>query len=156
MHRRAAAVLAAIGLAALGASSADAAVDYPLARKGALIGVPYGGTHSLGNWESDNAIDISVPVGTPVYAVADGTISSSLGFGDSGKGGRFAGARLHLVTGDNVWFYTHLSRLTVQLGEHVTRGQKIGESGAANGSPHLHISCQTGDPRQLLGSSPSG
>jgi murein DD-endopeptidase MepM/ murein hydrolase activator NlpD len=151
MHRSTAALLAAIGLGALVASPASAAVDYPLADKGPVIGTPYGGTHSLGNWESDNAIDISVPVGTAVYAVADGTVSPSLGYGDTGKGGRFAGARLHLVTGDNVWFYTHLSKVTVDRGQTVKRGQKIGESGAANGSPHLHISSQKGDPRALLG-----
>ena len=151
MHRSVPALLVLVGLGAIDASPAGAATDYPLAAKGAVIGVPYGGTHSLGNWESDNAVDLSVPVGTAVYAVADGTVSPSLGYGDLGKGGRFAGERVHLVTGDNVWFYTHLSKLTVKRGETVKRGQKIGESGAANGSPHLHISCQHGDPRQLLG-----
>jgi hypothetical protein len=37
---------------------------YPLARRGKIIGTPYTGTHTLGNWQSDNAVDIAVPVGT--------------------------------------------------------------------------------------------
>ncbi len=41
---------------------------------GPVIGLPYHGTHTLGNWQSDNALDIRVPVGTPVIALADGEI----------------------------------------------------------------------------------
>ena len=35
---------------------------------------PYHGTHTRGNWQSDNALDIRVPVGTRVIALADGEI----------------------------------------------------------------------------------
>ncbi len=48
---------------------------YPLAARGKIIGLPYQGTHAqLPGWESRNAVDIAVPYGTPVYAVADGVI----------------------------------------------------------------------------------
>src|SRR4051794_28244529 len=48
--------------------------DGPLARLGKLIGFPHQGTHTLGNWQSDNAVDISVPVGTPMLSLSDGTV----------------------------------------------------------------------------------
>ena len=157
MHRRLtlglfALALAGFGVADTAASAARAeGAARALARPGPLLGTPGSGTHTLGNWQSDNAVDIAAPVGTSVYAVDDGTVDASLGFGASGKGGRFAGSRLHLRTGDNVWYYAHLSRLTVQPGEKIRRGQKIGESGSANGTPHLHIALQNGDPRTHLG-----
>ena len=51
---------------------------YPVATKGALIGRPGGGTHTRGNWESDNAIDIGAKIGTPILATQDGTIGKIL------------------------------------------------------------------------------
>lgn len=147
-------MLALAGIGVAGSTASDVRAEgtaRALARPGTLLGVPRSGTHTLGNWQSDNALDIAAPVGTSVYAVDDGRIDGSLGFGASGRGGRFAGSRMHLRTRDNVWFYAHLSRITVTPGETVKRGQKIGESGSANGSDHLHLAVQDGDPRALLG-----
>lgn len=128
----------------------------PLGKLGKIIGVPYKGTHTLfGNWESDNAVDISAPVGTPVYAVADGTIGSQLGSLSSGSS-LLEGLRLHLVTSGNEYYYAHLSRLTVHAGQHVKQGDLIGYSGEANGVAHLHFAQKTGDPlawiKKLVGS----
>jgi murein DD-endopeptidase MepM/ murein hydrolase activator NlpD len=138
-----------------------ASVGYPLARRGRLIGTPYVGTHAKAfnqaggsdNWQSENAVDIGVPKGTPVFAVGDGTISPhGLGFGPGGAG-RFAGLRLHLQTAANTWFYTHLSSFSpgVKPGTRVSKGQRIGSSGEANGVEHLHIACLHGNPQELLG-----
>ena len=44
-----------------------------------IIGTPHSGTHTLGNWESDNAVDIAMPVGTAIRAPADGVIGSQIG-----------------------------------------------------------------------------
>ena len=51
---------------------------YPLSEHGTMLGRPYQGTHNdpdpsdpKHNWESCNAIDIGIPVGTTVLAVAD-------------------------------------------------------------------------------------
>jgi murein DD-endopeptidase MepM/ murein hydrolase activator NlpD len=157
MHKRLTALLSALALAGLGVAgtaASDARAEgaaRALAQPGSLLGTPGVGTHTLGNWQTDNAVDIAAPVGTSVYAVEDGLIDVSLGLGPSGKGGRFTGARLHLRTRDNVWFYAHLSRISVAPGEAVKRGQKIGESGSARGVPHLHLGVQHGDPRALLG-----
>jgi hypothetical protein len=72
---------------------------YPAAYRPAVIGLPGQGTHSFSdppnNWESDNAVDLAFPVGTPLYAISDGVIGPSFGPLDSANP-RFAGIRLHL------------------------------------------------------------
>jgi murein DD-endopeptidase MepM/ murein hydrolase activator NlpD len=124
---------------------------YPLGKHGKLIGFPNQGTHTLGNWESDNAVDISASVGTPVVAMFDGTIGSQ--FGSLGEGGRFAGLRLHLDGKGNNAYYAHLSRFAagIRPGTRVRKGQVIGYSGSANGVAHLHLAVLHGDPRSYLG-----
>lgn len=113
-----------------------------------IIGTPYSGTHTLGNWESDNAIDVAIPTGTPLYAPADGVIGPQ--FGSLGAGGRFAGLRLHLQVPGNELYYAHLERFApgIQPGMRVRKGQVIGYSGSANGVAHLHLGVRNGDPRR--------
>lgn len=140
--------------------SAQKVASYPLAKRGTLGGgsnVP-GSTHDPNaypdNWQSDNAVDIYVPNGTPVLAVDDGKISENYGFGMlASDGGRFAGIRMHLETKDNVWYYAHLSRIApgIRPGVSVQAGTILGYSGEANGVFHLHIGCERGKPETLLG-----
>jgi|SRR5215471_2987405 len=121
---------------------------------GKVIGTPYQGTHAVAfnkaggsdNWESENANDIAVPVGTPIYAVSNGTIGSQ--FGSLGTGGRFAGLRLHLVGAKNEWYYAHLSKFApgIKPGTRVRAGELLGYSGEANGVAHLHIASKEGHP----------
>lgn len=107
-----------------------------------IIGRPYGGTHTLGNWQSDNALDIATPVGTPIYAIADGTIGSRIGALNSSNP-RLAGLRVNLAhNGGGASYYAHLSRLSVKAGDKVKRGQLLGYSGTANGVPHLHFAVE--------------
>lgn len=119
---------------------------------GRLIGCPYQGTHTLGNWESDNAVDLGVPVGTPVIAIWDGTIGSRIGALDSSDP-HMLGLRLHLTDAHGRdSYYAHLSQLRVHAGQHVRRGDVLGLSGSANGVAHLHISVQPpGRPDDLFG-----
>lgn len=115
------------------------------------LGVPYQGTHTLyGNWESDNAVDMGTPVGTPVYAVQSGTIGSQIGSLGAGKTSNLEGLRVHLKTAGNEFYYAHLSRLAVKAGQRVQKGQLIGYSGAASGVGHLHIAAKSGDPRNYF------
>jgi murein DD-endopeptidase MepM/ murein hydrolase activator NlpD len=129
---------------------------YPLGRPGTLIGWPGIGTHSWwaspNNWESDNAVDIRIPPGTPVIAYADGQIGAQIGPLDIGSpGGRFAGNRLHLHTKDgNEFYYAHMKTLSVHAHQTVKAGQVLGTSGVANGVPHLHWACRRGNPVTLL------
>ena len=120
-----------------------------------VIGVPGAGTHTLGNWQSDNAVDLAIPSGSPVYAVCDGVVGPGLGPTSGGvdPASRFGGLRLTLDCGPNRFWYGHLSSYASEIagGVTVTRGQEVARSGVANGVAHLHIAAEFGDPRDLLG-----
>lgn len=131
--------------------------SYPLEKKGELIGTPGVGTHSFSappnNWQSDNALDIRVPIGTRVYAVADATIVKAAGSW-SGGSGRFDGLTVTLATDDgNEVFYQHNSFRPSHIvaGAKVKKGEMIAHSGAGNGVPHLHIACKNGSPLDNFG-----
>lgn len=117
-----------------------------------IIGEPYQGTHAVAfnekggsnNWESEDAVDIALPKGTPIYAPTSGVIGSQIG--SLGSGGRFAGLRVHLVGDGNELYFAHLSKLAVKAGQHVQAGQVIGYSGEADGVAHLHLASKNGDP----------
>jgi murein DD-endopeptidase MepM/ murein hydrolase activator NlpD len=117
--------------------------NYPLGVHGPIIGTPFHGTHTRGNWQSDNALDIRIPNGTPVFALDDGVIVKTF----KSPSGVTAGWQVTLRSSDNAWFYGHLTTVTVRAGERVRKGQTIGTSGSANGVPHLHIGQQVGRPR---------
>lgn len=137
--------------AGLGVERPLGAYAYPVAVRGKIIGLPYQGTHTMyGNWESQNAVDIAVPEGTPVYAVDDGVVGGQIGpLGSSDP--RLAGKRLHLVTADNEYYYAHLSTIVVHAGQRVRKGDLIGYTGQANGVAHLHLAVKDGDPLALIG-----
>lgn len=122
------------------------------AGKPKIIGGPFQGTHAKAfnqrggsdNWESEQAVDIAVPVGTPIRAPYSGVIGSQIG--SLGSGGRFAGLRVHLAGAGNELYFAHLSRLAVKAGQQVKAGQIIGYSGSANGVAHLHLAAKNGNP----------
>ena len=81
--------------------------------------------------------DFGCDRGTPVYATGDATVQKT----DRGEATRGYGMQILL----NHRFgyqtrYAHLSRIFVKVGDKVTRGQIIGETGNTGGStaPHLH------------------
>jgi len=79
-------------------------------------------------------VDITAPKGTPVYATADGTVSSD----NAGGGYGITVVINHGYTYKTV--YAHLSKKTVKPGQKVKRGQVIGyvgSTGLSSGS-HLH------------------
>lgn len=79
-------------------------------------------------------IDIDAPYGTPVRATADGEV---IGAGtEAGYGREVVVDNGHTVS----TLFGHLSSIAVIPGQHVTRGDvigQVGESGRATG-PHLH------------------
>ena len=79
-------------------------------------------------------VDIPGPVGTPIYATADGTVART------GRAGGY-GNLVELDHGKGIATrYGHLSRILVDAGTHVQRGQLIalmGSTGRSTGS-HLH------------------
>lgn len=105
-------------------------------------------SRARGDWQSDNALDIAIPVGSPVYAVDDGTISN---VGYQGSTGVTAGWKLTLNTAGNSYWYGHLvTQPNVRDGQRVKKGQIIGRTGIANGVAHLHIGVRVGDPERIF------
>jgi LysM repeat protein len=85
-----------------------------------------------------NAVDLAVPVGTPVIASASGLVEVS------SRGGWGGGYGTYVVIdhpNDTKTLYGHLSSIIVDKGQRVTQGQVIGYSGSTGEStgPHLHF-----------------
>lgn len=88
-----------------------------------------------------NGIDLAANVGTPVYATDDGVVHAE-GWGQHNNWmGSIAGIYVLLKHWWGYSGYAHLSRTIVNRGQKISRGQKIGESGATGvgTGPHLHF-----------------
>jgi murein DD-endopeptidase len=108
-----------------------------------------------------------VPTGTPVKAIADGTITGIVET-IRGAGGRMI---FQSFAGGFNADYLHLSRIDVAVGQEIKQGQIIGLSGGSGlGSetgygPHLHLAIRRGgsptmgvgniDFETLVGSAPA-
>ena len=76
----------------------------------------------------------AAPMGTPVYATADGIVQAAERAGGYGN-------KIDISHGYNyLTRYAHLSKIDVTRGQKVKRGEKIGEVGSTGKStgPHLH------------------
>lgn len=87
-------------------------------------------------WSNDHTgVDLAAPSGTPVSAVAAGTITTA------GSAGAY-GLRVEVTHADGtVTSYSHLSRLDVSAGQVVEQGAVVGAVGSTGNStgPHLHL-----------------
>jgi murein DD-endopeptidase MepM/ murein hydrolase activator NlpD len=110
-------------------------------------------------WRSDpftgenafhEGLDFPGPAGTPIYAAADGIVTTaedSAGYGKLVKIEHGSGLETR---------YGHNSNLMVKAGERVAKGQLIAEMGSTGRStgPHLHYEIRLNgnalDPRQYL------
>lgn len=134
-----------------GGGGQPASVGYPLAIRGTNGGgAEAHKARAMGDWQSDNAMDIDVPIGTSEFAVDDGVIARVGGYYNDGSG-QTEGLKFTLITADNEWFYQHSSVRFVHEGQRVKKGDLLAKTGAGNGVPHLHIGCKNGDPETLLG-----
>ena len=79
-------------------------------------------------------IDLAAPIGTPIYATADGTVSEA-GYNSGGYG--------NLIKVDHgrgiETRYAHLSRVLVSPGQRIARGQLIGHMGSTGRSTGSHL-----------------
>lgn len=88
------------------------------------------------------ADDINMPVGTPVYAIRAGTITSA-----TRSDGGACGGKVTFSTDVGTFMYCHLSGVTVRVGDQVLAGYQVGFSGGRPGSygagsstvAHLHV-----------------
>ena len=98
------------------------------------ISSPYGPRKLEGKQSYHDGIDYAVPIGTPVYATADGVVERVVNDNRCGKG-------LRVKHGDGVTtIYCHLNKQYVGIGDFVGAGCQIAESGNTGHStgPHLH------------------
>lgn len=85
-------------------------------------------------------VDFAGPVGTPLYATADGVVVHAgwqTGYGRLVKIQHEFGIETR---------YGHMSRITVNVGQRVSRGDRIGDMGASGRvtGPHLHYEVRVG------------
>jgi len=95
-------------------------------------------------------VDVDLPAGTPVVAIADGNVAFA------GKQ-FFGGNSVVLDHGGDVYsVYYHLQKYDVSEGQKVARGERIGAVGASGRAtgPHLHFSVRAAggriDPTLLM------
>ncbi|MEO9865002.1 MAG: M23 family metallopeptidase [Yoonia sp.] len=84
--------------------------------------------------------DFAGPVGTPIYATADGVVTSA---GWSSGYGRLIKIQHEFGIETR---YAHLNRMRVSVGQRVSRGERIGDMGNSGRStgPHLHYEVRVG------------
>ena len=115
-------------------------LDWPA--QGSVVGHMGLETHPrFGTQVRNDGIDISVPVGTPVHAVAKGRVDFA---NDDYEG---IGGMVVLNHGDGYYtIYSHLSDVTVNTGIEVTAGTVIGHSGETGSlkGPVLHFEVRKG------------
>ncbi len=96
-------------------------------------------------------LDFATDYGSPIHAVASGVVT------DAGWDGPY-GYRtvVTLPDGTELW-YAHQSRILVDLGDRVERGQSLGEVGSTGNSTgsHVHLEVRPGggdpvDPETAL------
>ena len=79
-------------------------------------------------------IDLSGPVGTPIYATADGVVTTA-GYNNGGYGNL-----VKIEHGRGIETrYGHLASMAVGAGQRVTRGQVIGRMGSTGRSTGSHL-----------------
>jgi hypothetical protein len=125
---------------------------WPLTTVRVVVGSPFG----TRGGKPHQGIDLPAPIGTPVFAAADGRVVYA------GNGIRGYGNLVVLKhPGDLLTVYAHNSVLLVSEGQSVRAGDRVslvGQSGHATG-PHLHFEVRRGqiprDPMTYLSPEPT-
>lgn len=108
-------------------------------------------THPVtGKQQMHSGVDLGMPTGTPIYAVADGQVESARELGNCGNGVRIN------HSGGYMSVYCHASKLLIKQGQSVKSGDTIalvGSTGMSTG-PHLHLGMKLNgewiDPKKVV------
>lgn len=94
-----------------------------------------------GLWSSNHTgLDFAAPSGTPIVAIANGTIT------ETGYDGSYGNRTVEtLEDGTEIW-YAHQSVIGAHVGDVVTGGEQIGNIGTTGNTtgPHVHIEVRPG------------
>ncbi|MFF4015101.1 M23 family metallopeptidase [Streptomyces sp. NPDC001843] len=126
--------------AAKPAAKAPAWVD-PVKNYTLTAGFDQAGSHWM---HRHSGQDFAVPIGTEVVAAHGGTVVKAGGWG-AGDGPAYGNAIVIKHADGQYSQYAHLSRIDVRIGQVVTTGQHIAESGNTGNTtgPHLHFEIRT-------------
>ena len=94
-------------------------------------------------WEIHSGVDYALGPGTPVLALADGTVVVAEDL-------FFTGNAVFIDHGDGlVGMYFHLSEIKVQAGQEIKKGEVLGLAGSTGRvtGPHLHLGVRWHDAR---------
>jgi hypothetical protein len=118
----------------------------------------YGPRIDADRWDFHDGIDLPAPVGTPVHAMAAGTVHRAGPADKTGPGQGFGSTHVLLkvvdpTDGEEDLFlvYLHLDSIAegVISGAHVNQGDVIGAVGQEDATyPHLHFEFRKGGPQQ--------
>lgn len=102
--------------------------------------------NNYGRLHSNNGVDISNSCGTPIYASADGVVTTSQNGWNGGYGNYIK------ITHPNgvVTLYGHLSTRELQTGANVSKGQYIGAMGTTGNSTGCHLHFEVRGARNPL------
>lgn len=115
------------------------------------FGAPLGTAFATSGWGDDRSyrggvhegLDFRAAVGTPVYAVADGVVTTAKTVMNDDPSGLWVGIKHPFIGSLGITSrYMHLSKVMVQKGQTVRKGQQIGLSGATGikqSAAHLHF-----------------
>lgn len=86
----------------------------------------FGNANNGSSTEFHGGVDVAVPQGTPIYAVADGTVTKA----ENNSNDKSLGKYIQIQHTPDVYTnYGSLDTLSVKVGDKVTKGQQIGTSG---------------------------
>lgn len=99
---------------------------------------PFIGGHKTQGLHGYNGVDYGMPIGTPLYSSAAGTVLIAKNSGYNGGYGNY----IVIQHGNSTQtVYGHMSSVSVSVGQKLVQGQLIGYSGNSGKStgPHLHF-----------------
>lgn len=127
------------------ASPAIAAHTWPLSNSATpdVMNTSFGPRFNFSQWDFHDGIDLPAPIGTPCYAVADGTIFREGPAGTDFYSSRHVILRSVEASGATLyWQYLHLSAIAPGIAEGATiaQGSYLGDAGDDDAAySHLHF-----------------